>query len=223
MKIEKKQSIIVSLCVMLIMTMTTNVYAQKGFNISVKAAPVLCSVFNKDDLDNDNYEWKPTVGASFGAGIGYGFTKNTGVAVDVLYALQGQRYEINNKEFNQHLNYIKVPLMFTYNIQLINILSLTGKAGPQVSFLSKSQLFDDDRNSIKNNTNDQFRNVTFGGMFSTGVNIKIGNNLFATGDMRFDGDFTNAEDRKYAFYPTDRKKSYNITAGLEFGLKYMLK
>jgi len=223
MKINKKQSIIAVLSVMIIMALTTNVHAQQGLSVSVKAAPNMSNMLNKDDLDNNNYDWKATPGESFGFGAEYGFNKNMGVGVDVLYSLQGQRFEINGTEYNQRVNYIKVPVMFTYNMKLNNMLSLTGKAGPQVSFLTKSRLMDDDRNDLKSNTNEEYENVTFGGMFSAGVNLKIMKNLYATGGIRFDGDFTNAEDKTYQYYQTGREKSYNMTAGLEFGLKYMLK
>jgi hypothetical protein len=39
---------------------------------------------------------------------------------------------------------------------------------------------------------------------------------------RFDYDFTKAEDRSNPYYPAGRPKTYNMTTGIEVGLKYML-
>jgi hypothetical protein len=224
MKVNKKNKgiIFISLSVMMIMAMTTNVNAQKGFNLSVKATPEFSFLLNKDDNDNHLYDSKATFNTNFGIGAGYNFTDNIGVAIDGLYSMQGQKYELSGNEYNQKVSYVKVPVYFTYNTNSQKPISFSGKIGPQVSFLSTSKLTDDDGKDVVSNTNDRFEKTTFGGAAEAGIRIRIQKTLFLTTGVRFDVDFTNAEDKDYSSYPAGRAKTYNMTSGLEVGLTYFL-
>ena len=222
MKVNKKSKgiIFISLSVMMIMAMTTNVSAQKGFNVSVKATPEFNFLLNKDDNDNSLYDSKATFNTNFGIGAGYNFTDNVGVAIDGLYSLQGQKYELSGEDYNQKINYIKVPVYFTYNSNPQSPISFSGKIGPQVSFLSTSKLTNNDGKDLVSNTNGRFESTTFGGAVAAGIQIRLQRDLFLTTGVRFDVDFTNAEDEDYASYPAGRAKTYNMTSGVEVGLKY---
>jgi hypothetical protein len=224
MKVNKKSKgiIFISLSVMMIMAMTTNVSAQKGFNVSVKATPEFSFLLNKDDNDNSLYDSKATINTNFGIGAGYNFTDKVGVAIDGLYSLQGQKYELSGQDYNQKISYVKVPVYFTYNSNPQRPISFSGKIGPQVSFLSSSKLTNDDGKDLVSNTNDRFESTTFGGAVAAGIQIRLQRELFLTTGVRFDVDFTNAEDEDYASYPAGRAKTYNMTSGVEVGLKYFL-
>ncbi len=111
--------------------------AQQGFSLSAKAIPQFSFLQNKDDNNNTNYSTKATFNAGFGLGAEYGFNNHFGVGIDALYSLQGQRYILNNIEYNQKVNYIKVPVYFTYNSDASKPISFIGKIGPQVSFLTE--------------------------------------------------------------------------------------
>lgn len=222
MKVNKKNKgiIFISLSVMMIMAMTKNVSAQKGFNLSVKATPEFSFLLNKDDNDNSLHDSKATINTNFGIGAGYNFTDNVGVAIDGLYSLQGQKYELSGQDYNQKISYIKVPVYFTYNSNPQRPISFSGKIGPQVSFLSTSKLTNDDGKDVVSNTNDRFETTTFGGAAQAGIQIRLQRDLFLTTGVRFDVDFTNAEDEDYASYPAGPAKTYNMTSGVEVGLKY---
>ena len=224
MKVNKKNRavIFISLSLMVMMAMTTNVNAQKGFNLSVKATPEFSFLLNKDDNDNSLYDSKATFNTNFGIGAGYNFTDNIGVAIDGLYSMQGQKYELSGNEYNQKVNYIKVPVYFTYNSNPAKVISFSGKIGPQVSFLSTSKLTNNDGKDLADDTNNHYEKATFGGAAEAGIQIKLQRDLFLTTGVRFDVDFTNAEDKNYSSYPAGRAKTYNMTSGLEVGLKYFL-
>ncbi len=202
---------------------TTKINAQQGFSVSVKAAPQFSFLQNKDDNNASNYGQKATFNAGFGVGAGYNFTNHFGVGADALYSLQGQRYTLNNVKYNQKNEYIKVPLYFGYNTDASKAISFIGKVGPQVSFITNSKLDDNNGNKINGNTKNHYKDETFGGMASAGIQYKLQSNLYLTTAARFDYDFTNAEDDAYAGYTPGRAKTYNSTLGLEIGLKYMLK
>jgi hypothetical protein len=207
---------------MVMMAMTTNVNAQKGFNLSVKATPEFSFLLNKDDNDNNLYNSKATFNTNFGIGAGYNFTKNIGVAIDGLYSMQGQKYELSGEEYNQKVNYVKVPVYFTYNTNPQKSISFSGKIGPQVSFLTTSKLTNDDGKDLVGDTNDRYEKATFGGAAEAGIQLRMDRNLFLTAGVKFDVDFTNAEDKDYTSYPSGRAETYNMTSGLEVGFKYFL-
>jgi hypothetical protein len=137
--------------------------------------------------------------------------------------LQGQRYEANGVETNQKVNYVKIPLYFSYNTDARKPISFLGKIGPQLGILTDSKLADKDGDDINSDTKERYSDITFGGMAAGGVQFKLNKSLFLTTLARFDYDFTNAEDDGYAFYPSGRAKTYNMTTGLEVGLKYVFK
>ena len=199
--------------------MTNNVNAQKGFNLSVKATPEFSFLLNKDDNNNNSYNSTATFNTNLGIGGGYNFTENIGMAIDGLYSMQGQKYKLSGQEYNQKVNYLKVPVYFTYNSNSEKLISFSGKIGPQVSFLTTSKLTNDDNKDVVDDTNDRYE-PTFGGAAVAGIQIRLQRYLFLTTGIRFDVDFTNAEDKDYASYPAGRAKTYNMTTGLEVGLKY---
>lgn len=200
------------------------VHAQQGFSLSVKATPQFTFLENKDDNNNNAYSRKATFNANFGIGGAYNFTKKIGVGADVLYSLQGQRYTINNgNELNQKNEYLKVPVYFSYNTDASKKVSFIGKLGPQVSFLTASKLDDKDGNEINGDTKDHYKSTTFGAMALAGAQYKLNPNLYLSTAIRFDYDFTNAEDNQYSGYVSGRANTYNMAAGLEVGLKYVFK
>jgi len=203
--------------------MNNEANAQKGFSLSAKATPQLSFLQNKDDNDNSILDRKATFNTNFGIGAGYNFTERSGVGMDVLYSLQGQRYEINGVEIKQKVNYVKVPVYFSYNGDASKTISFIGKVGPQASILADSKLTNKDGDEINPDTKDRYKDVTFGAMAAAGAQFKLNKKLFLTTTTRFDYDFTNAEDDSYRYYPAGRAKTYNMTAGLEVGLKYLLR
>ena len=196
--------------------------AQQGFSLSVKGNPQFSFLQNKDDNNNSNYSTKATFNASFGLGGEYGFNNHFGVGIDALYSLQGQRYVLNNIEFNQKVNYIKVPVYFTYNSDASKPISFVGKIGPQVSFLTDAKLSNKNGDKIQVNDKDRYNTVTFGGVAEAGAQYKIARQMYLTTLVRFDYDFTNAEDDTFSGYTPGRAKTYNSTIGLEVGLKYLI-
>lgn len=216
------KKIYVAFLAIAVFAMSNQANAQKGFSVSVKAAPQFSFLQNKDDRDNNSIDKKATFNASFGAGAAYNFTDKLGIGTDVLYSMQGQRYKTNGFEVNQKVNYVKVPVYFSYTGNSSKTVSFTGKIGPQVSFLTGSKLTDNNGNNIKSDTKELYKNVTFGGMAAAGAQVKLDKKLYLTTMARFDYDFTNSEDHDESFYLAGRAKTYNMTAGLEVGLKYIL-
>ena len=208
--------------VLAVFTANNKANAQQGFSVSVKATPQFSFLQNRDDRDNGSIQHKATVNANFGIGAAYNFTPALGVGMDLLYSLQGQRYEIIGTEINQKVHYVKIPIYFTYNSNPDKPVSFIGKIGPQLSVLADSKLTDDNGETLKSDTKDLYKDVTFGGMVAAGAQFKLDRRLFLTTMARFDYDFTNAEDDSNPYYPAGRAKTHNMTTGVELGLKYTL-
>lgn len=215
------KKIIMSAMVLAMMTgLANNASAQKGLSVSVKATPQFSFLQNSDDKDNSQLDRKATINTNFGIGAGYNFTDNYGVGVDVLYSLQGQKYETAGVESTQKLEYVKVPVYFSYNANPLKTVSFYGKIGPQVSFLTNAKLTGDKASETVGGNKDKYESVTFGGMANAGVQFKLTDKFYLQTGLNFDYDFSNAEDKSFTGHLDNRSATNNMTAGVQVGLKY---
>lgn len=189
--------------------------AQKGLSVCIKVAQQLSWVAKSDDRDLPTYKSKAKFGTAFGLGAEYGITNNFGVGVDVLYSLEGSKIELTGQEVDRKTQYIKVPLYVSYNTDASKVSSFVAKAGPQVSFLTKSEL-----NKI--DTKEAYNKVTLGGAAYVGWQMRVSAKCYLTAGARFDYDFINTEDKDSFGYPNGRANTNNLNAGLEVGFKYRL-
>ena len=194
--------------------------AQKGFNLSVKATPQFSFLQNSDDNDDSNIKQKATFNTNFGIGAGYNFNENIGIGADVLYSLQGQKYEISGTDFEQKLEYVKVPVFFSYNTDASKTTSFYGKIGPQVSFLTNAKITAPDSKDAFLENKDRYEDVTFGAMANAGVQFRLSSNIFLQTGINFDYDFSNIENKNYPVVIAGRANTNNMTAGVQVGLKY---
>ncbi|MBL7682123.1 MAG: PorT family protein [Flavipsychrobacter sp.] len=217
----KKTILLSALTAIGILTAGNEAKAQKGFYAGAQGTPGISSMYNADDKDDKTQETKTTFGISFGVGGGYNFNKNMGVGIEALYSLQGQRYEQAGLEYQKRLDYVKIPVFFSYNTNPAKTVMFTAKAGPQISILTNSELNVDTKGKDQTvDTKDQYESITFGAMVGAGVRVNVAKNLYVDGGLRFDGAFTNAEDKDAIGYPTGRANTYNLNAGVEVGVKY---
>ena len=198
----------------------SNAMAQKGFNLSVKATPQFSFIQNSDDNDDSNIKRNATFNTNFGIGAGYNFNGNMGVGADVLYSLQGQKYEVSGADLEQKLEYVKVPVFFSYNTDASKTTSFYGKIGPQVSFLTNAKITAPDGNDAFLENKNRYEDVTFGAMANAGVQFKLSPNIFLQTGLNFDYDFSNIENKNFPVVIAGRANSYNMTAGVQIGLKY---
>lgn len=210
---------LLSVIAIALLASVNTIKAQSNWSVSVKGSPALSWMNNSDDKDLSAFDSKSKFVGSFGVGAEYAFSKHFGLGLDALYSLQGRKYELSGTEFNQKNDYIKIPLYASYRAPLSSSVAFVGKLGPQLSILTNSKL---EGANQKADTKDQYKDITFGGMANAGVEFGLSKNLALATGVRFDYDFTNAEDKDAPGYPANRAKTYNSTLGLEIGLKYKL-
>ena len=197
-------------------------YAQQGIYFSLNTSPQNSWLFNSDDFDNDDFDYKATISAAFGLGAGYNFTDNIGIGMNILYSFQGQKNEINSTETITSLEYLKIPVFFSYTYNINENLGLEAKIGPHLSFLSNARLLDEDRDEIDDDITDVYNDVTFGAVVGIGTQYLISDNVGLFGNIRYDIDFTNAEDEDFSGFINSRETTLNSTLGLQVGIRYFL-
>lgn len=200
----------------------TTVSAQEGLNLSVKGIGQTSWMLNADNSDASTFDYKTTIVPAFGLGVGYGLTDRMGVGLDVLYSMQGQRSEVSGAEFFQRNDYLKIPLMFTWNTDPSKGTMFLAKVGPQLGLLTGSKLENGDGETLVDDTKDSYMSTDFGAMLSLGASFRLTENLRLNTSLRGDYMFTNAEDEDAAGYTAGRAATNNATGGLEVGLTYFL-
>lgn len=202
------------------LTAATTAKAQQGLSVSVKGIPQLSWLMNSDNNDDKTYERETAVKAAFGVGANYGFTKNMGVGLDVLYSMQGEKYKQAGIENNLKLSYIKIPLMFTYNtgIDSSKKIAFIGKIGPQLSILANSK-GEVNGTELAGNLNDTYSSANFGAVALAGARFALSSNFTLDAGVRYDYEFTDAVDAT----PSGAAATNNMTLGLEVGLNYHIK
>jgi hypothetical protein len=189
-------------------------HAQQGFSLSVKGTPNF-SILDADLLNSLNK--KATFKANFGVGAEYNITDNYGVGMDLLYALQGQKYRITILEVQQKLSYIKVPVYFSYYTDPSKTASFYGKVGPQFNFLTSARYTGF---GLQPNNKFMFKDVVIGAMVNAGVQFRLSEQLALQTGLYFDYDLSNAVINDVAGVNINITNAHNMNAGLQVGLKY---
>lgn len=219
---------------LIFIALSTGTFAQEGMWLGIKGTPQSTWMFNADEADHPEFLYQPTIRASFGLTFGFNFSDRAGLAMDVLWSDQGQRYEFSGSEYSTRLRYLKIPFMLNINSNPDRMGFVFLNVGPQFGFLLSADADDifadgdidpDDGDFGIFNENadidDAYRTFNFGAMFALGVGFNITEFLQFTTALRGDFAFTDAEDKE--FFVNDRANTYNATLGLEFGLRFVLR
>jgi opacity protein-like surface antigen len=218
----KKTILFAMMATALGLTFSNNSTAQKGFYVSAHGAPLLSVRFNGSEADNTGMDYKAKSSIAFGVGAGYNFTDHFGIAAEAIYSKEQQRYEDHSMKYDEKLNFIKVPVLFSYNTNPSARVILTAKAGPQLGILRSATISNSSISALNGDSKDRYKDITFGAMIGTGARIRLTNNLYADAGLRFDGIISNLESKEYREEHPGRSKTHAVNAGVEFGIRYFL-
>lgn len=216
----KKTILLSMLTVTTLLTVCTGAKAQKGFYAGAQGAAQLSVMFNEADVDQPGADYRSKFGTAFGVNGGYNFSKHMGVGTEVTYSTIKQRYTDNSSSFNQKFNYLKIPVLFTYNTNPGRKFMFTAKAGPQLGILLRSKITDASDIAMNGNTKDQYKKLTFGAMAGAGVRMRMFDNIYLDAGLHVDGTIGDTENKDYKGYTANRPKSHDLNTGLEVGIKY---
>lgn len=207
--------------------------AQEGFQLGVEGTPHMSWLINKDDMDNANYKSMTTFNVAFGINSAYGFTENVGIGLNALYSFQGQRYKFNDVEGIRNVEYLKIPVLFIYSMEINPNMMFVGKIGPQLGLLMNAKLCDKDGNVIVSDQKTAYEDFDFGAVAYAGFGFMLSESWYLDALLRYDYGFTDAEDKDYKLNVnnptgttngngiTDRAATYNSTAGITIGIRYL--
>ncbi len=227
----KKIAVTVALIAANVIAQPYGASAQEGFRVGIEGTPQMSWLMNNDDQKNTSFEEVNTFNGSCGISAGYGFSKNFGVGLYALYSMQGERFKFNGVEQYKKLDYVKIPLMLVYFTEINSNWVFFGKIGPQLDLLMTAKLTDKDGNNIVSDQKNAYANYDIAGAASAGLGLKLTEMLMLDAALSYDYGFTDAENKDYkkninhpnGAVVTSRAMTYNSTAGLTIGLRYLFK
>jgi len=216
-----KKTILLSMMTALsLVAVVTGAKAQKGFYVGAQGTAQVSVMFNEADVDKPGADYRSKFGTAFGVNGGYNFSRHMGIGTEVTYATIKQRYIDNSVSYTQKFNYLKVPVLFTYNTNPGRTVMFTAKAGPQLGILLRSNISGASNPALNGSTKDQYKKLTFGAMAGAGIRVRMLDNVYLDAGLHADGTISNTEDKDYKNYAANRSKSHDLNAGLEVGIKY---
>jgi len=216
----KKTILLSVITVTTLFTVINNAKAQKGFYAGAQGVAQLSVMFNESDVDKPGSDYKSKFGTAFGLNAGYNFNNHMGIGTEVNYATIKQRYSDNTVHYTQKFNYLKIPVLFTYNTNPDKKIIFTAKAGPQLGILLRSNISGSSNSALNGSTKDQYKKLTFGAMAGAGVRVRMLDNIYLDAGLHIDGTISNTEDKDYKGYAATRSKTHDLNAGIEVGIKY---
>jgi hypothetical protein len=232
--------------VLFAITLTGSVMAQKQFYFGLAGTGLSSVITNQNNYGLPfEMDYKMTMGMGGNAIVGFDFSKNIGLKLEIGYAKLGQMYEDTYKDTiytrNIKLNYLQIPLMFKYRTDG-EVARFFVAAGPQFNLLlsASQEYFKHDsvftHNGVPNwnkpteigesSITDRYNSLDIMGRLDFGVDITVAQNLFlnvgvtmAYGFMDINAsDYQNpVNNPTYTYHP-----SHNLYGGINFGISYCL-
>jgi hypothetical protein len=200
---------------------------QKGFHIGGLGGFHNSWLVNKADSEREELTRAFTPGVSGGVLMRYYIEYSTAVGMDLLYSFQGQAYHVDKRiedvTRSTRLLYLKLPLMLEFRTGLGDRSYFKGHFGPYVSF-PQAAFRTQEGASVPPpgpyRWEQAYRSPVLGVMFGLGPGIRWGRGWASSLELRFDHDFTNAEEKASELISNYRSETYNATLGLMISLRY---
>jgi hypothetical protein len=116
---------------------------QTGFYTGLHGAFQATWILNSDDSDKGGeLNFENTYKQSFGLDLGYKFNSWIGVQTGVTYSKLGQDYSTSgnpNANYKTDLNYLKIPIQFTYTFRPDKKISFITIAGFHLGLLTEAK------------------------------------------------------------------------------------
>lgn len=211
-------------------------------------------VVDNDYPNNEHYKYQPTVKlAPVGLVAGYKFNDRHDVQLEAYLSRQGQHYDLTENgdgsglvlgEKRINLTYLQVPLLFKFTTGDATRFNL--HIGPQIGFLITGEEVNEFPEAIALNDRTLkgtytlaekgkraswfkpaggFTSITPMAVLGLGLEKDVKDNLYLSGNIRFNYGFTDIRDTETttSVYDFDRfTLRYNVFGGVQLGLHYVL-
>ncbi|RLD58682.1 MAG: hypothetical protein DRJ05_07605 [Bacteroidetes bacterium] len=247
-----KKIILLSSLLFLIGIQVSN--AQKGKEVIIGLGGAFTStwIVNQNFYGEPELDYAPKTGYALSLNLGYDFTEKMGVATELQYSTQGQKYSgkqswesnvFNPVDRDIKLTYFNLPIFFKYRFGTGNT-RFRFMAGPQFGFLMDATQ-DYDRESTNGgststyvldktgkvfdvtapNIKDRIENMDIGIAIDVGADISLSDQFFVNAGLRLNYGFTDINSAPYQLQKhdgTDYAPSNNLWGGVYFGINYRL-
>lgn len=204
--------------------------AQKGAHLGVTGGVIATGMLDEIKYGDVDYDYKLTIGSSYGIAGGYNFSDYLGIQSELNFAKEGAVVKIHESNYDITkdftLNYLQVPVMFRLSGGNYNN-RFTAMFGPQWSFLSSANVFTEDKvngNSSKD-ISSRFNKTDIGLVLSGGGDITLKGNWYLNTELRFYYGMTQVNKDKDVILekPNEEDLLKNVYGGLFIGLHYMFR
>lgn len=174
----------------ILMTLCASALLAQGIGFGIKGGVNIANT----DISSDQFtlDTKSKLGFHGGVFVNLMFSDKLGIQPEVLYSLQGSKYDISSVDGKLTLGYVNIPLLVRYNIN--EMISL--HVGPQFGLLmSAEEEFDGDTADVKDDFKSSDISGAFGVEFDLPMKIGFGARyvLGLSNTLTNDGSFGNAE------------------------------
>lgn len=193
-------------------TLISSVYAQQRWSIG----PRLGANISKITGDAPNNTFLP--GFTGGAYVMYSDVSHFGISADVLFSQKGAKYDYSGIKFTQRLNYIDIPVMARYFMNLEGTFRPNVFVGGNLAFLLNAKAKQRSSNGVSQpditNTKD-FASTDLGFLAGIGLNFKIAKARWVQTDIRYQQSLTPIQ---VSSVPDRRNTSVSILFSYAFGV-----
>jgi hypothetical protein len=144
----------------------TAVAAQAQIKFGVKAGANFYK-FGGDDAKIGDISPKLKIGLAGGGIVNIPISEMFSVQPEVLYSMEGAKYEEDGEKLTYKTDYINIPVMIQYN----NTSGFYAETGPQIGFLASAKGTDGD-NTV--DLKDQFKGINFSWALGLGYKMSSG-------------------------------------------------
>ena len=130
MRLLKEKIILYAALVVMVLSITINVNAQKA-EFGIRFMPTVSSL-NLNTSSGGTIKGEGTLGYGFGAFLGFNFSEHLGIQGEFIYNSISQKYKEQDVERKITLNYINIPLLLSLNTSKTSLVNFNVVAGPQI-------------------------------------------------------------------------------------------
>ncbi len=218
------------------------VMSQKQLYIGAGGTGLSTWITNQNNYGLFEMDYAMTFGLGGNFNIGYDFTKNIGLKLEVGYTKLGQNYKdnINDTAYIRHirLDYIQIPLLFKFktNGEVARFYLLVGPQfglllNAKQTYLKNDEPWEKNIKDLKENTykiseetiTNRFTSFDIFARLDLGVDITLVQNLILNAGISLNYGLTdiNATDWRIKNNSGEYKASHNIYGGFNVGLCYV--
>ncbi|RRA99266.1 PorT family protein [Larkinella rosea] len=198
-----------------LLTSASTLLAQQRWSAGPRLGVNVSSLYGS----NDNY-YNAKVGLVAGGFVSYSSINHFGISADVLYSQRGAKYDNpgDRSSHVQHLNYLEIPVVARYYLNLSGNFRPNFFIGPSLGVLmgaKRTKSINQGTAYPDSDTKDEFETVDLGGTAGFQANFKVKSRQRFLIDARYTLGLTNVSKNATPWFGNS---TFSFTLGYSFGV-----